>query len=691
MRSSKLRLITSRSFAEGPAAAVLISHGNCAAGPAAAETEQSPSSIARSAELDFRFDLIDRYAAGKLDNMDLATIAWKATQAGARGVQDLAVNPVVKGDNHARAVRSALGLNSVKDEVLYTCRVPVWDVTTASRVVKDMLVKLPHETIARDFYNNRDAYIKARSDPDNIEVPAFLDHPVTHMYGRDHCWPIGYYTDKVKLGNESFYRGSVKCTVMRSSISVWLLKCSELCRCGCNGLCTMDALQMEMNWSFNSLQMDTFMEARFDNQPWLPGETSRKNRAGKSIGFRGVVNEYRADLPERCAAARVKTQGGRQCCLSCLATASSLHDRVAEVSITSVPWENRTHNTFMQEVVSHLVGVNIRSPEEKRELVAALVWHTEYPHGRRVIGSKGSRWGLATNDQLIVSDAIRNPHDLESLTPPFKVFFFRLRDDSGIVGVSLMTNIPGVHSFGIEHFEIQYFCECTLHTLDLGVAQRFCGTAMVRALRYNVYKLPFKAVGKLVRRGALTMGRHIKRYYKDEHAKNPWKKISTLSKTFNHKCLGKLKQPCLKAKGGQTRCLVKFCTGLMQKFPCGRNGELLAKAGEHLLEAYEVMDMQPRRMSLKARSQLVTAMVNHVVLYRAAGGHLVYKHHGAIHLACSAATMGNPKSVSTYEDEHENGIVAKVALHVHGSTFAKSIFERVELQNPERRMLAILP
>jgi len=110
-----------------------------------------------------------------------------------------------------------------------------------------------------------------------------------------------------------------------------------------------------------------------------------------------------------------------------------------------------------------------------------------------------------------VSSRIRNPHDLESLRPPFEVFFFRPRVDSGIVGVSLMFNIPGVHSFGIDEFQAVHFCECTLHTLDLGVAQRFCGTAMVRALKSNIYKLPFKAAGKLVKKGCLMMAKRHQR------------------------------------------------------------------------------------------------------------------------------------------------------------------------------------
>ena len=62
----------------------------------------------------FRFDLIDRFASGKLEATDLATITWLATAAGLGGVADLAVDPESKGDNHATRVRKALGLTEVE-------------------------------------------------------------------------------------------------------------------------------------------------------------------------------------------------------------------------------------------------------------------------------------------------------------------------------------------------------------------------------------------------------------------------------------------------------------------------------------------------------------------------------------------------------------------------------------------------
>jgi hypothetical protein len=109
------------------------------------------------------------------------------------------------------------------------------------------------------------------------------------------------------------------------------------------------------------------------------------------------------------------------------------------------------------------------------------------------------------------------------------------------------------------------------------------------------------------------------------------------------------------------------------------------------MKMYAEMEREPRCMSFAARNRLVASAVNHVVFYKAAGGHLVPKHHGLIHMALSAGGQGNPKCVSTYEDEHENGVDAKVCLHVHGATFQSSTFERIELQNEERRVLCMLP
>lgn len=126
--------------------------------------------------------------------------------------------------------------------------------------------------------------------------------------------------------------------------------------------------------------------------------------------------------------------------------------------------------------------------------------------------------------------------------------------------------------------------------------------------------------------------------------------------------------------------MVKFATELMERGKCGDKGQLLAEAGRSLLEYDRVMADNPRRMTLLARRQLLDNAIKHATLYKSAGGHLAHKHHSLIHMTLNAKTTGNSKIVNTYEDESENGVVSRIGVAVHASTFARSCFERLSLQ-----------
>ena len=265
---------------------------------------------------EFREDLLDRLSLGLIGWLDLATIAWKSTRAGAAGVEDLAVDPRQKGANQAARVRHALGLEAL-DARLYRTWIPMWDTHTSKRTMGLFVMKLPHECITEDFMKNKVAYEKARSDPDWIDVPSFTEHVVTKLHGKDECWPIGLYTDKVKLGPyNSFYRGSVKCTCMRAAITTWVLKSEVICKCGCNGNCTLNAIQFEINNSIKCLQDKVYLPARLDGKPFGGDEPLRKQRANSALPIRGVCCEYRADLPERCMRSGIKTQAANHGCIS---------------------------------------------------------------------------------------------------------------------------------------------------------------------------------------------------------------------------------------------------------------------------------------------------------------------------------------------------------------------------------------
>ena len=95
----------------------------------APEHEGSASRDARKkakleAGREFRADLLMRYKERGLTAEALCKISYRATRAGAVGVEDLALDPALRGQNYGRHITKALGL---KADWLYWTKVPMWD------------------------------------------------------------------------------------------------------------------------------------------------------------------------------------------------------------------------------------------------------------------------------------------------------------------------------------------------------------------------------------------------------------------------------------------------------------------------------------------------------------------------------------------------------------------------------------
>ena len=71
--------------------------------------------------------------------------------------------------------------------------------------------------------------------------------------------------------------------------------------------------------------------------------------------------------------------------------------------------------------------------------------------------------------------------------------------------------------------------------------------------------------------------------------------------------------------------------------------------------------------------------------FKMAGGKLVYKNHGLVHMVYSMNAHGNPAYFSTYEDDHENGEVAIQAKAAHMLRFAFTVLQRSVVQETHLR------
>ena len=91
------------------------------------------------------------------------------------------------------------------------------------------------------------------------------------------------------------------------------------------------------------------------------------------------------------------------------------------------------------------------------------------------------------------------------------------------------------------------------------------------------------------------------------------------------------------------------------------------------------MEDEPfRQMTPDGCGRLQSSMIHFLHNWKAYGGHMVFKHHAAFHLAQRARQHGNPRFYWTYVDEGENRAMAVVAKRLHGgSSFYLRFLQRV--------------
>ena len=260
---------------------------------------------------------------------------------------------------------------------------------------------------------------------------------------------------------------------------------------------------------------------------------------------------------------------------------------------------------------------------------------------------------------------------------PCVVIFFRWKKDSAIAGVGLIFNIPGVHNYGIDHFQLPYLVDDPLHTLSLGVSQRFVGLCFREVLLSNCFRVVANTKEQKLERGIFQLRKRLRRHYRVKRVTQPQHKLSRI-RHLSVSMLGPADTSELKAKGGQTNDVISLATSLMHEFSAvgGRTFFLLASAGRALERCQQILRAEPRKMSPQACRELMEQCITHNTCFGLAGGAYAPKHHSFVHLAAAGPFSGNPAKHATFSDENANGIVARQGKWAHPQNFAYAVFRK---------------
>ena len=92
---------------------------------------------------------------------------------------------------------------------------------------------------------------------------------------------------------------------------------------------------------------------------------------------------------------------------------------------------------------------------------------------------------------------------------------------------------------------------------------------------------------------------------------------------------------------------------------------------------YNVMESSPRKLLPDQVKSLQDHTTRFLSFWKAAGGHMVFKHHCFWHMSERCGELGNPRTYWTYADENENRFVKILAQTIHGGTrFYDSFFDK---------------
>ena len=296
----------------------------------------SEPEAADSGELKYRKFLFREWALGRLSDKALCDHAFYSTGAEARGVTDLAVNPGTKGYNHKRVISAALEDFWHPDEWLYHVNdVPTWSPNLNRRVKRTVPIRLPLEALDQAFVAEP-ILRTVKLDPSDI-TPHMRQHPLALEHGLHNLQVCRMYADKVPVfKKQSMYRKSISIIGQRERYASWVMLDSQLCKCGCKGRCTTDALDRAMHWSINCAQRGVRPGSRHDRSNFHPDlDSSRIARANHPLHWRIAIVEWGGDWPEECYVGGFKHWNSHQPCTECKCTPE---DFLSPGGAPLVPW-----------------------------------------------------------------------------------------------------------------------------------------------------------------------------------------------------------------------------------------------------------------------------------------------------------------------------------------------------------------
>ena len=314
-------------------------------------------------------------------------------------------------------------------------------------------------------------------------APKYLDHPVVREAAAGEVvWPLAIFCDKVPYQSRDstlvFYAYNI---VTATRHLVMALRSSELCRCGCQGWCTLFVVMQWLLWSLRACASGRWPASRHDGKPFATaGDAHRASMVDEPL-FKGALVHILGDWAEISHTWGFPDWSNvLHPCYCCTSVKDDLR-QVGSLSPLSEPWPMKDHAAYVRACNGCERLVQVTSAES----LARLLGYLSFTDRGYELEAPLAELGLEAGDKLMPSLAlpdldIRRLSDIRAF--PQVLTFWRPRN----VTMAKWRNPIFQDDIGVS---VRSFSIDVMHTLNLGTYKAFCMTCIWWMLVSDIWEV----------------------------------------------------------------------------------------------------------------------------------------------------------------------------------------------------------
>ena len=588
---------------------------------------------------------------------------------------ELVVCPSQTGGNFSRHFDAAVGEERIQKQGYLQMKVPGHVRSFCSRTILEYEALLVYFNLAEEV--TKPGYLDTLKAQvrDGLWGPRYHMHPVVQRKLDVPVLPVSIYLDAVAFG------------VRDAALGIWLQDISSgqrhllvclrkrwQCRCGCQGWCSNYAAFAFVAWLLEAMQLGEYPKFQPDGTPW-PADSRDAGVAGIALGFAVAPMFLKGDWAEFSHRLGLTSWAHASCpCFSCCASGGPLGSwrQTDGISPVALPWPSRTAEGYDVACSACEHVVLVQTQHQLRELVALLRFDKRRgAHGRALLADF-EVLGLKKGWRLEVGHSCSDIGMVDTLIDDFPVDGVRLLFWDCSKETFCRRRNPLLSSR--TTLTIADLVPDELHTLHLGVFQDYVLTVFWDLLLANAFMVEHDGNEEtLLENGALHLRYELNQWCKKEKVNHPERPLEEI-RDFHRSSIGQKDRRVLRAKGAESGTLLYFAVDLIRQksaaIPTG--GHLLA-AGRALVEYLTITRKFGWRLPAREHQSLMNACVRYTVLLEPAGTPWKPKVHLFVHLAFNTGQYGNPRMLSTWQDESLNMELAKVCSKAHAAVWSRRV------------------